>query len=79
MQPDRLAEPRPDQRLPQSYAFHNRRLMLTLLAEAVEAATGASPDMASSTNIHHNFCACEDCTWKARPLAQVHVNAAWVA
>ena len=49
----------------QEYAWHNRRLMMDLLAEAVEHVTGCSPDMTASVNIHHNYCQCEECSWQA--------------
>lgn len=39
----------------QRYAHENRRLMLDLLCKAVREFTDASPDLAQTVNIHHNY------------------------
>ena len=52
----------------QEYAFHNRRVMMDLLAGAVEHVTGKTPHLSQAVNIHHNYCQCEQCSWKVRQL-----------
>ena len=51
----------------QEYAFHNRRVMMDLLASAVEHVTGKTPFLNRAVNIHHNYCQCEQCSWKVGP------------
>ena len=48
----------------QAYAFHNRRLMLDLLAGAVEKVTKRTPMTERTINIHHNYCQCESCSYQ---------------
>lgn len=46
----------------QRYAFHNRRMMKETFIRIVDQVTGKTPTtMADAVNIHHNYCACEDC------------------
>lgn len=61
----------------QDYAMNNRRMMMHLLAEAVEDVTGCSPDMGASVNIHHNYCQCEDCSWQVRAACYCPHSSIW--
>ena len=45
----------------QQYAFHNRRVMKEIMLGIVDKVTGKPANMAEAVNIHHNYCACEDC------------------
>ena len=45
----------------QRYAFHNRQAMQNIMEKIVERVTGKQADVTKGTNIHHNYCACEDC------------------
>lgn len=45
----------------QRYAFHNRQAMQKIMEKIVEKVTGKYANVAKGTNIHHNYCACEDC------------------
>jgi tRNA-splicing ligase RtcB (3'-phosphate/5'-hydroxy nucleic acid ligase) len=45
----------------QQYAFHNRRVMKEIVLDIVHKVTGKEADMNNAVNIHHNYCACEDC------------------
>jgi tRNA-splicing ligase RtcB (3'-phosphate/5'-hydroxy nucleic acid ligase) len=45
----------------QRYAFHNRRFMKETMLGIVEQVTGKPANMAEAVNIHHNYCACEEC------------------
>ena len=45
----------------QRYAFHNRQAMQNIIETIVERVTGKQANVAKGTNIHHNYCACEDC------------------
>ncbi|KAL3162503.1 hypothetical protein ABBQ32_010163 [Trebouxia sp. C0010 RCD-2024] len=47
----------------QAYAFQNRKHMLDLMVDSVNAVTGALPDLHHSVNIHHNYCQCERCEY----------------
>lgn len=47
----------------QAYAFQNRKHMLDLMVDSVNAVTGALPDLQHSVNIHHNYCQCERCEY----------------
>ena len=47
----------------QAYAFQNREFMLDLMVDSVNQATGASPNLESAVNIHHNYCQCERCQY----------------
>ena len=48
----------------QKYAWHNRKAMLELFAEAVDDVTRQVPDFTSAVNIHHNYCQCERCKYQ---------------
>jgi tRNA-splicing ligase RtcB (3'-phosphate/5'-hydroxy nucleic acid ligase) len=50
----------------QAYAWHNRRYMRDMMVEAVEAVSGAEPELHRCINIHHNYCSCETCRYRAR-------------
>ena len=52
----------------QAYAFQNRRHMLDLMVDSVNAVTGALPDLKHSVNIHHNYCQCERCEYTVSDL-----------
>lgn len=52
----------------QKYAFHNRRMMMELLAGAAEQVTKRTPDFSHVVNIHHNYCQCERCSYQVGPL-----------
>lgn len=45
----------------QRYAFQNRQVMQKTMLDILEQVTGKQANMAESVNIHHNYCACEDC------------------
>ena len=45
----------------QRYAFENRKAMKNIILEIVASVTGHEADMKNAVNIHHNYCACEDC------------------
>jgi len=45
----------------QRYAFENRKAMKQIMLEIVHQVTGHEADLEKSVNIHHNYCACEDC------------------
>lgn len=45
----------------QHYAFHNRQIMQDLVLKVVREVTGHEADLPKAVNIHHNYCACEDC------------------
>ena len=52
----------------QAYAFQNRKHMLDLMVDSVNAITGALPDLKNSVNIHHNYCQCERCEYTVSKL-----------
>ena len=52
----------------QAYAFQNRKHMLDLMVDSVNAVTGALPDLKNSVNIHHNYCQCERCEYTVSDL-----------
>lgn len=45
----------------QQYAFHNRAAMKQTMLDVVQEVTGHQANMDNAVNIHHNYCACEDC------------------
>jgi tRNA-splicing ligase RtcB len=45
----------------QRYAFHNRAAMKKTMLDVVQEVTGRQANMNNAVNIHHNYCACEDC------------------
>lgn len=45
----------------QHYAFHNRRVMKEIVLDVVHKTTKKEADLINAVNIHHNYCACEDC------------------
>ena len=45
----------------QRYAFHNRHVMQKTMLDILEQVTGKQANIEESVNIHHNYCACEDC------------------
>ena len=55
----------------QAYAFQNRKHMLDLMVDSVNAVTGALPDLKNSVNIHHNYCQCERCEYTVS-TSQIH-------
>ena len=57
----------------QAYAFQNRKHMLDLMVDSVNAVTGAMPDLKNSVNIHHNYCQCERCEYTVRALDRLPV------
>jgi tRNA-splicing ligase RtcB (3'-phosphate/5'-hydroxy nucleic acid ligase) len=48
----------------QQYAYHNRRVMKEIVLEIVDMVTHKQADMSKAVNIHHNYCACEECQMK---------------
>eukprot|EP00522_Entomoneis_paludosa_P010610 CAMPEP_0172453520 /NCGR_PEP_ID=MMETSP1065-20121228/10802_1 /TAXON_ID=265537 /ORGANISM="Amphiprora paludosa, Strain CCMP125" /LENGTH=517 /DNA_ID=CAMNT_0013205703 /DNA_START=153 /DNA_END=1706 /DNA_ORIENTATION=+ len=54
----------------QRYAFENRAAMKKTMLDVVREATGfdQSQDMRNAVNIHHNYCACEECGPDGRKL-----------
>ena len=57
----------------QQYAFHNRRMMMDLLASAVEKVTKRTPDSGQLVNIHHNYCQCERCSYQVMSITLHHL------
>lgn len=45
----------------QRYAFQNRKAMQKTMLDILEDVSGKPANMEESVNIHHNYCACEDC------------------
>ncbi|MDX1958936.1 MAG: RtcB family protein [Leptospiraceae bacterium] len=46
----------------QDFAFENRQMMLRIINEILMKEISKEADFSKSVNIHHNYCACEDCT-----------------
>jgi tRNA-splicing ligase RtcB (3'-phosphate/5'-hydroxy nucleic acid ligase) len=45
----------------QRYAYENRAAMKKIVIDIVHDVTGRDDDLDRAVNIHHNYCACEDC------------------
>jgi tRNA-splicing ligase RtcB len=45
----------------QRYAFENRKAMKDIMLDVVHKVTWKEPEVDKAVNIHHNYCACEDC------------------
>ena len=65
----------------QSYAWHNRRFMKEIMVDILEKETGKHADLEHSVNIHHNYCACEECNgrklWVTRKGATSAKKGEW--
>eukprot|EP00327_Prymnesium_parvum_P020676 CAMPEP_0113277448 /NCGR_PEP_ID=MMETSP0008_2-20120614/26052_1 /TAXON_ID=97485 /ORGANISM="Prymnesium parvum" /LENGTH=230 /DNA_ID=CAMNT_0000127357 /DNA_START=1 /DNA_END=693 /DNA_ORIENTATION=+ /assembly_acc=CAM_ASM_000153 len=62
----------------QAYALANRHAMLELMCEVVQEVMGRGVERDRLINTHHNFCACETCTYTDPATKQQVTEELWV-
>lgn len=64
----------------QSYAFHNRQMMMEIMVdEVLQVKQKAQPNFSSAVNIHHNYCACEECSFLNPETNLVEKRRLWIS
>ncbi|KAF4707931.1 hypothetical protein FOZ62_028131, partial [Perkinsus olseni] len=62
----------------QAYAMENRKFTMNSFVGAVRDLTGKVPDWGTLVNIHHNYCECEDCTYRDPESGRIVRDKLWI-